>query len=278
MAKKPKKKRENKSRPAKTADQLLNEAKNNHRKDLKDKLQAIYESVDMSTVGCEIAICGCACCKVAMPQMNYSEFVQLATDLWSKANKDKKIDVICKSIEYFFRNEYEKWGMDSLVKPCQFVGKYGLCTVYENRPLSCRAYGLWPEEEYEQRVDRFEEAYSEHGLTRDDLPLSKQCKMIRRADGSTELTMEELDSLFDQLDALDKKVGDFSNLQIKSKENYRTFHDWLLLKVFGEEWLTMLTTFMMAATREQMEDQVVQLRKVVETTLDLDRDKIEDKF
>ena len=98
MSKKPKKKRENKSRPAKTADQLLNEATKNHRKGLKDKLQSIYESVDMSTVGCEISICACACCKVAMPQMNYSEFVQLATDLWKKSSNEKKIDIICKSI------------------------------------------------------------------------------------------------------------------------------------------------------------------------------------
>jgi Fe-S-cluster containining protein len=213
-----------------------------------------------------------------MPQMNYSEFVQLATDLWNDSSNDKKTDIICKSIEYFFRNEYEKWGMDSLIKPCQFVDPVGRCTVYKNRPLSCRAYGLWPQEEYEKRVDKFEEAYKEHGLTRDDLPLAKQCKMIRRADGSTELTMKELDGLFAKLDSLDKSIGEFSSLQIKSKENYRTFHDWLLLKVFGEDWLTMLTTFMMSASKEQMEDQVVQLRLVIEETLDLDDENVEDKF
>jgi len=96
--------------------------------------------------------------------------------------------------------------------------------------------------------------------------------------GSTELSMEEIDLLFDALDSLDKRIGDFSNLQIKSKENYRTFHDWLLLKIFGEDWLTMLTTFMMSATKEQMEDQVIQLMKVINNTLDLDKESIEDKF
>jgi len=277
MPKKPKK-RDKKSRPAKTADQIFADAKKNRRKNLKEKLKNIYDSVDLATTGCEITICRCACCRVAMPQMNYSEFVQLATDLWNDSSNEKKTDIICKSIEYFFRNEYEKWGMDSLIKPCQFVDKVGRCTIYGNRPLSCRSYGLWPQEEYEKRVDKFEEAYKKYGLTRNDLPLAKQCKMIRRADGSTELTMEELDGLFAKLDDLDKKVGDFSNLQIKSKENYRTFHDWLLLKVFGEDWLTMLTTFMMSATKEQMEDQVVQLRKVIEETLDLDDENIEDKF
>jgi len=276
MSKKPKN-RNKKGRAAKTADQVLAEAKMNRRKDLKKRLDEVYDSVDLATTGCEITICRCACCRVAMPQMNYSEFVQLATDLWQNSEKERKVDIICKSIEYFFRNEYEKWGMDSLIKPCQFVDKVGRCTVYNNRPLSCRTYGLWPQEEYEKRVDKFEEAYKEHGLTREDLPLAKQCKMIRRKDGSTELTMDELNSLFTALDNLDKRIGNFSNLQIKGKENYRTFHDWLLLKIFGDDWLTMLTTFMMSATREQMEDQVQKLREVIEQKiadgeLDLDRD------
>lgn len=275
---KAKKSRKNKGRPAKTPNQVLAEAKDKRKKNLKEKLQAIYNSVDMKTVGCAIAICKCACCKVAMPQMNYSEFVQLATELWKNSSNEKKKDIICTSIEYFFRNEYEKWGMESLIKPCQFVDEAGRCGVYSTRPLSCRAYGLWPQEEYEKRVDKFEEAYKKHGLTRDDLPLAKQCKMIKRADGSTELTMDELNNLFEKLDQLDKSIGSFSNLQIKSKENYRTFHDWLLLKVFGEDWLSMLTTFMMSADKDQMIDQVAQLRKVVDVTLDVDDGKIEDRF
>jgi len=272
------KKSRNKSRKGLTKLEVIAKAKKDVRKDLKEKLQSIYSKVDLTTTGCETTICGCACCRVAMPQMNYSEFVQLATDLWNEASRERKTEMICTSIEYFFRNEYEKWGMDSLIKPCQFVDDSGSCTIYDNRPLSCKIYGLWPQNEYKKRVDKFEEAYRDHGLTRNDLPLAKQCKMIKRTDGSTELSTEESDFLFGSLDTLDKKIGDFSNLQIKSKENYRTFHDWILLKVFGEDWLTMLTTFMMSATREQMEDQVVQLRIVVEETLDLDKGDIQNKF
>jgi len=272
------KKSRNKSRKGMTKSEVIQKAKKEQRKDLKEKLRSIYDSVDLETTGCDISICKCECCNVAMPQMNYSEFVQLATDLWSDCDHPEKTEIICKSIEYFFRNEYEKWGMDSLIKPCQFVDSEGKCKVYENRPLSCRCYALWPKEEYEKRVDKFEEAYREYGLTRDDLPLAKQCKMVKRSDGSTELSMDEIDSLFFALDSLDKKVGNFSNLQIKNKENYRTFHDWLLLKTFGEEWLTMLTTFMLSATREQMEDQVEQLRIVVEEKLNLDDGNMEDRF
>ena len=272
------KKRKSKKRKALTPDQVFDKARKNRRKNLKETLHKVYDSVDLATTGCNITICRCACCRVAMPQMNYSEFVQLVTDLWASSSSDRKVDILCKSVEYFFRNEYEKWGMDSLVKPCQFVDTVGRCTVYSNRPLSCRAYGLWPQKEYEERVDKFEEAYAEYGLTREDLPLHKQCKMIRRADGSTELTMEELDGLFSSLDSIDKKVGDFTDLQIENKENYRTFHDWLLLKVFGDQWLSMLTTFMMSADRAQMEDQVIQVRKAIHDTLNIDTFKIEDRL
>ena len=138
MSKKPKK-RDKKGRPTKTQHQIRAEAKKSHRKNLKEKLQNIYDSVDLNTVGCDISICGCACCRVAMPQMNYSEFVSLATELWESSSKNRKIEIICKSVEYFFRNEYEKWGMDSLIKPCQFVDEEGRCTVYENRPLLSRS-------------------------------------------------------------------------------------------------------------------------------------------
>jgi Fe-S-cluster containining protein len=278
MPKHKKNKRAGKGRKALTPDQILANAKKERRKNLKEKIQTVYNSVDLETVGCEIAICKCTCCKVAMPAMNYSEFVQMATDLWQNSDAEKKTNVICKSIEYFFKNEYEKWGMESLVKPCQFVDEKGRCSVYENRPLSCRIYGLWPDKVYEDRVDKFEKAYSEFGLTREDIPLSKQCKMIRRKDGTTELSMDELDGLFGDLDKIDKSIGDFSSLQIKNKENYRTFHDWLLLKVFGEDWLSMLTTFMMSASKEQMEDQVEQLRLVIVDDLDLDNDKTEQRF
>ena len=269
MAKKKtnKKSRKNNGRSAKTPDQILAEAKVKRKNNLKETLDKVYNSVDLATTGCEITVCRCACCRVAMPQMNYCEFVQMVTNLWNSSENNRKTEIICKSIEYFFKNEYEKWGMDHLIKPCQFVDKVGRCTVYNDRPLSCRTFGLWPEEEYENRVSKFEEAYKEYGLTRDDLPLSKQCKMIRRADGSTELTMDELNKLFGSLDKIDKTVGGFTDLQIKNKENYRTFHDWLLLKIFGEEWLTQLTTFMMSATREQMEDLLVSLHDVVEEKL-----------
>lgn len=125
---------------------------------------------------------------------------------------------------------------------------------------NCRIYGLWPKEEYEARVDKFEDAY-EGLLTRDQLPLNTQCPYVKRVDDTIPITSEILDTLSTQLDELDKKMGNFSDAQIEHRENYRTFADWLLLKIFGEDWLVKLTDFIMAADKNAMVDLIEQIKK-----------------
>jgi Fe-S-cluster containining protein len=195
-----------------------------------------------------------------MPQMNYSEFCQMLNTIWMKADKLEKLDLLCISIEYFFRNEFEKWGKDALVKPCMLLDKDGRCRYYDVRPLSCRMYGLWPEEMYNARVDKFEEAYKGL-LTREELPLNKQCPYVERVDSTVEITPEVISHLYSRLDELDKKVGNFTDAQIEQKENYRTFHDWLLWTFLGEDNLVALTRFMLGADRAILEDQIEQFRK-----------------
>jgi len=230
------------------------------RTDLRSVLQSIYhDTVDLSTT-CNH---NCSCCNVAMPQINYSEFVQIATNVWKNKSPEKIIDVICTSLEFFFRYEYSKWGKDSLIKPCMFIDDKGMCSIYEDRPLNCRLYGLWPEEDYEARVQKFAKAYEKYGLKREDLPLNRQCPLVNRVDDTKELTSEVISGLFTQLDDLDEKTGHFSKAQIRQRENYRTFHDWLLLKILGEDWLSQLTTFILAADRQTMESQLESLKVVV---------------
>lgn len=250
--------------------------KNAQKASLKDKLQSIYhDHVSLETT----MTCSCNCCKVAMPQINYSEFVQIVTEVWQEFSMQEKVDIICTSVEYFFRNEFEKWGKDIFYKPCMFLDKEtNLCKIYESRPLSCRAFGLWPEDEYNRRVDKFEKAYSEYGLKREDLPLHKQCDKVERIDKSIPLDTEMIESLYARLDNLDKKIGDFSDVQIKGRENYRTFHDWLLLKIFGESWLIDLSSFMKTASKEQIEEQVQALKDAIVDLCEKDMPSIQDKL
>ena len=209
----------------------------------------------------------CTCCKVAMPQMNYSEFSQLINEIWDNSSKSEKIEMICNSVEYFFRNEFEKWGMESLVKPCMLLAEDGKCKYYESRPLNCRLYGLWPEKSYTERVDKFEKAY-EGMLKRSELPLNTQCPYVKRVDDSKELTIDVINNLFAQLDVLDAQIGGFSSLRVQNRENYRTLHDFLLLKIFGEDWLIKLTTFVLAANKETMIDQIEAIKEVIRKNFD----------
>ena len=185
------------------------------RRNLGDKLQGIYhDDISLKTT-CNHQ---CACCKVAMPQINYSEFINIASSIWNDISFDEKVNLICTSIEYFFRYEYEKWEMESLIKPCMFLeNETGMCKIYKERPLSCRLYGLWPEDLYEERVDKFAKAYEQYGLKREDLPLHKQCPLVKRTDTSIELTAEVIEGLYSKLDKLDKNLGDFTDLQIETK-------------------------------------------------------------
>jgi len=204
----------------------------------------------------------CTCCKVAMPSMNLCQFVDMVTEIWSTYTNEQKLELIFKSVEYFFRYDYTKWGMDSLIKPCMFLDENGLCKHYSKRPLNCSLYGLWPQKDYESRVDKFAKAYEPLGLKREDLPLNTQCPNVKRVDDKVEITSELIQSLFDKLDDMDKKMGNYTTLQIAHKENYRTFADWLLLKVFGEDFLVKLTNFAMAADKATMQDQIKVIREV----------------
>jgi len=233
---------------------------------LKERLDRIYNSVNLKTTCCNQTVC----CKIGCPQMNFSEFTSLITKLWDSSNKADKIEMICKSVEYFFHNEFEKFGMETMIKPCMLLneGDEGKgCSCYENRPLSCRMYGLWPEEMYRARVDKFEKAY-EGLLKRDELPLNTQCPNVKRVDDSQPLTKEIIEDLYKQLDDLDFRIGGFTKAQIDNRENYRTFHDWLLLKVLGEDRLVLLTTFMKAAKKETIEAQVETLKQVLKETFE----------
>jgi len=228
-------------------------------KSLKQKLHDIYYGAANLDSTCKGNL---TCCRTACPMMNFSEFSQLINEVWDSSSKSKKIELICTSIEYFFRNEFEKWSKDSLIKPCLLLNDNGKCSYYSSRPLSCRIYGFWPEATYNARVDKFEKAYKGL-LTREELPLNKQCPYVKRVDESIPLTDEIINGLYKQLDELDKKVGNFSDLQIEQKENYRTFHDWLLLKIFGEVWLANLTQFMLSASKPVIKDQIIAIKNAI---------------
>lgn len=209
---------------------------------LKDKLKAIYETVDLST-SCSGH---CVCCNVACPQMNHSEFLVLLDEIYNNSPKEKRLEVLKKSVRYFFSQ--------SLIKPCPLLDEK-LCGYYEERPLACRLFGLWPEDMYEERVQRF---MSVTGMKREEIPLNTQCKYVRRINDSSPITREHIENMYREIDNIDVQIGNYTKDQISKKYNQRTFHDWFMVTVFGEENLSDMSKFFLAAQEKESVDDFVE--------------------
>lgn len=210
-------------------------------KTLREKLQSIYTSINLETT------CPghCVCCHIACPQMNSSEFLVIAEKLYNTINKVDRIEILKKCVRYFFSTK--------LIKPCPLLdGKR--CSVYADRPLSCRLFGQWPEDMYEERVQRF---MSVTGMKREEIPLNKQCEYVRRVDTSIPLTRENVQALYDDLNNVDQVVQKYSDEQIAQRYNQRTWHDWFMVSVFGEERLADLSNFFLAAETQDVVDDFV---------------------
>lgn len=96
-----------------------------HSAKLSEKLNQIYNLEDLSTTCCR----QCSCCKVACPQLNYSEAAVIINRIWKEYSKEEKAEWLLTCIKYFFST--------SLIKPCPMLKNGTDCTVYEDRPLSC---------------------------------------------------------------------------------------------------------------------------------------------
>ena len=202
-----------------------------------------------------------------MPTIRYSEFLNIFNRVWEEFSKEDKADLMVGCIKRFFSK--------SLVKPCIFLSGFD-CKIYSDRPLSCKMYGLWPTEAWEKRVAKFEKTL---GLPKEQLPLNTQCPMVRRKkqtcptcngqgwypDGPTDkpeqkqcdscqgpgkvnppaLTEEQIQSMYDAIDALDRKTGDFSQEKMERAYNVRTFQDWILWHFFGEDTLIKFTNILL---------------------------------
>ena len=223
--------------------------------DLRDKLQQIYASEGSLETSC----CRqCGCCRVACPSMKYSEAINLLNHMWETWNKEAKKDFLLTCVRYFFSR--------SLIKPCPLL-KGNDCQCYEDRPLNCRLYGMWPSEVYQQRAQRLADRLE---LPIEQVPLNTQCPYVRRKSGDP-LTSEMIDRLDAAIDGLDVLLIQGGNAQrateakakVSKGWNYRSLHDWTLYYIFGEEILVNLTQVLRRETPEGIQATLQELEIAV---------------
>lgn len=228
---------------------------------LGSKLNSIYElNGKIETTCCR----QCGCCRVACPQMKYSEALQIINKVWNEWNKKEKVELLTTCIRYFFDK--------SLIKPCPLLSG-STCRVYEDRPLNCRLYGLWPSEVWERRVNALSERLD---LPKESLPLNVQCPYVSLK-GRDPFTESQIQEMFNALDNLDKQIlsgGRKSGGQpfrkaesmIRSNWNYRTIHDWVLFFFWGEERLSQMTDIALVANDEQIKDLMKTFSELMESS------------
>ena len=224
-------------------------------KTLEEELNEVYNlHGDLATT----CLRQCNCCNVACPQMNYSEAVSIIDDIWKNWSKEDKTKILVTAIKYFFSK--------SLIKPCPML-KEKDCSEYAKRCLSCRIYGLWPKEVYDKRA---ESVSKNLGLPKEQVPLNTQCEFVKRINGQP-ISIEQINEMYDKLDKIDLHLLIGNNLTIKediehkigTRWNYRTMHDWLLFLFLGEDWLTHITQFSLAAKKEDLEDLLTCWKKLL---------------
>ncbi len=99
-----------------------------------ENLQRIYRTIPQGR--CH----GCTKCCMESVQTHYTEFLNVFQYL--QGNRALYEALFPKLIRYYFLELVEK-------SPCPFLNEEGMCMIYNYRPLVCRLFGHWTEDEYE---------------------------------------------------------------------------------------------------------------------------------
>ncbi|MEW6328006.1 MAG: YkgJ family cysteine cluster protein [Thermodesulfobacteriota bacterium] len=89
------------------------------------------------------------CCCSLLPESSFLEFLQLLEAV-GRMESNERQGVISKIATYYFINPIER-------RSCPFLSGTD-CLVYEIRPFTCRAYGLWSKEFYDRQAEMSRQA------------------------------------------------------------------------------------------------------------------------
>ena len=169
--------------------------------------------------------CGAICCQVQNPSVLYIEFI----NTWNYVKENWNNDEIGNLIKFSLKNYLS----ENFVKGCVFFDKSSrMCSQHLSRPFSCRTYGIVPDEEFRPRYERLK-------IINPDV--MDQCKLVDTEDGSI-VTKKNTDDWWEKAIQAEKKIGIKEEfITDKPHGSYRTYHDHILIHIFGEEHLNKLS-------------------------------------
>lgn len=182
------------------------------------------------------------CCRLQQPSMYYVEFLQVLKTVGDNWPEDKKKELVLRAVKNYLDN--------SLSKGCVFYDSE--CTIYIDRPLACRFYGVISKENWDKRWKTLKERQG------DSFEAKLQCILVSSEE---EITPEMERKWFLHTRKCEERIGissEIINRHDLGGGSYRTFHDHLLLEFFGEDLLSVLTQAKMTDSTEKEIDLLIE--------------------
>lgn len=220
-----------------------------------------YEPLPETT--CKSLAC---CCKVACPNMVFSEFLNIYKNFVLKMSREERLDLTIECVKSYLINQ----GPVIIEKPCVFLSKTNMCNVYDARPLKCRTYGIIPHNLYKKIVDRVS---IDTGINARDIPLCVQCPFVKIkpefADRfpNGKLPENMIKEIEMELKAIDNTLMGVSSEAQEKGFGFLVYHDWHLIFEMGTGWLEKLTPIRLKFSQKQKDDFVESLRKLLQAQL-----------
>ncbi len=184
------------------------------------------------------------CCKTQTPSMYYVEFVYIWEEV-QKWSKQRQEELVLRSIRNYLSNK--------LSKGCVFYDDK--CATYERRPFQCRMYGVVPQDSWDKRWEQLRERQG------DKFEAKPQCNLVT---ADTEVTCEQEEKWFYHTIKCERRIGvpvEAIKLQDYAGGSYRTFHDHILIELFDDKFLHMLTQARMNNPSEEDIEGVIEVIK-----------------
>ena len=213
----------------------------------KQRLHVLYSKIP-DTKGCMENInkeqgCNAWCCKINTPQVLYIEFLNAWEHIAKKWERKDILILIERTLNKYVYNNKDK--------SCVFINhETNFCNIHDKRPFNCRIYGITPEEEFKPRYERLKVIYPE---------IKDQCNLVSTVDGSV-VSTKNTENWWLEANSIEMSVG--IKKEMISDDvggSYRTYHDHILVHVFGENSMYLLSDLRQFSSDDQKEKTIANM-------------------
>ena len=186
--------------------------------------------------------CGGWCCKFQSPQVLNVEFINTWQYVLNNFSDEQIVELLERSIRNYLSNDFSKgcifWNTETK-----------MCNVHKFRPFNCYLYGITPKEEFDERYNRIKEEHkNEIGTV-----ISPQCNLVSTINSSMP-TMDESMNWWKELIEIEKSIGiDERMIHDGDGGSYRTYHDYILIKLLPISVLSDMTILRLNGEMEEKE-------------------------